>query len=320
MYRTKIAVITILFLLLTLSCTSLSGKGTVGTMSEGNSGRSSSAEPAHQKNDPETPLHCEVFKKDFPDAMMGMTFDHSGNMYIASHGDNPLKILYRITPDGKMTAIASLDGRFQFLNASQNDYVYASAITSSEKGSGKVLRFSLNGKFSVISEGFIQPVAITFDTNRNLYVVDAMAKKVYRITPKGEKSVFINLESGSVSTDNLYHGMAFDKKCKNLYIAGINIAGGTGNLLKIPVDGQGKPGNPHVMTRQNALHVVVSDNGNVFVTGYNGSLIILGSDGSAEASYRDPLLANGMYLCFGEKRFGKNTLYVNTFEKITRIK
>jgi hypothetical protein len=106
---------------------------------------------------------------------------------------------------------------------------------------------------------------------------------------------------------------------QNLYIAGINIAGGMGNLLKIPVDKLGKPGNPQVMTRQNALHVAVSDNGKVFVTGYNGLLIILGNNGSMN-SYRDPLLVNGMYLCFGEKRFGKNTLYVNTFEKITRIK
>ncbi|MHB9029047.1 MAG: SMP-30/gluconolactonase/LRE family protein [Candidatus Latescibacterota bacterium] len=241
-------------------------------------------------------------------------------MYIATQGDNPQKILSKMTPDGKMTALASFEGRFQFLNASQDSYIYASAVVNREKGSGKVLRFDRNGGIEVISEGFTQPVAITFDLHQNLYVVDAMAKKVYQITSKGKKSVFIDLESSPDAAGNLYHGMDFDREYRNLYVAGINITGGTGNLLKFPIDGQGKPGNPEVMARQNALHVVVADDGNVYATGYNGSLLILGNGGATTVLRRDPLLANAMNLCFGKKGFDENILYVNTFDKIVKVR
>jgi hypothetical protein len=150
----------------------------------------------------------------------------------------------------------------------------------------------------------------------NMFVIDAMTKRVYKISPSKEKSVFIDLGINPDVPDNYYHGIDFDGECKNLYIAGL-ATGNTGNLLKYPINDEGGTDEPIIISDHYSKHVVVHNNV-VYSTIDSNSLLIINEDGSQKV-INDPLLKDGMNLSFGLKEFGENTLYINTFDKIVKV-
>jgi hypothetical protein len=150
----------------------------------------------------------------------------------------------------------------------------------------------------------------------NLFVIDAMTRKVYKISSTKEKSVFIDLGMNPDVPENFYHGIAFDGDCKNLYIAGLT-TGNNGNMLKYHINNEGTIDEPIIISDHYSKQVVVHNNV-VYSTVDSSSLLIINEDGSQKV-INNSLLNDGMNLCFGQKEFGENTLYINTFNKIVQV-
>lgn len=258
-----------------------------------------------------------TFMEDFSAQIMGLTFDSKGNMYVATYEDQLPKRILKITHDGEISTLISIECfAIENIIADKNDSIYASVIIDVAEGGAKIFKITHDAKMSLFSEGFTQPVGITFDLEDNLFVVDAMAKKVYKISPSKEKSIYIDLGIDPDVPDNFYHGIDFDNNCKNLFIAGLN-NGGTGNLLRYPINADGNPGDPIIISDHLSKHVEVHNN-IVYATIDYCSLLIINEDGSQEI-INDPLLTSGMNLCFGQKEFGESTLYINSFDKIVEV-
>jgi hypothetical protein len=258
-----------------------------------------------------------TFMKDLPAQIMGLTFDSKGNMYVGTYEDQLPKRILKITHDGSISTFISIECfAIENIIADKNDSIYASVIIDDVEGGAKIFKITQDAKMSLFSEGFTQPVGITFDLEDNLFVVDAMAKKVYKINPAKEKSVFIDLGSTADVPSNFYHSIDFDNEYKNLYIAGLN-TGGRGNLLKYPINTEGNPDKPIIISDRFSKHVVVHNNV-VYATVDISTLIIINAEGSQQL-VQNPLLADGMYLSFGQKEFGENTLYINASDKIVEV-
>ena len=259
----------------------------------------------------------EIFMEDLPVQIVGMTFDSNGDMYVGTIENQDQKRILKITPDGKISSFKFIKClAVEYLKAGKNNAIYVSVITDNAEGGAQIVKIAQDTTMSLVSEGFIQPVGITFDLEDNLFVIDAMKKQVYKITPSNEKSVFIDLTMNQNVPDNLYHGIDFDSNCKYLFVAGLN-SGGTGNLVKYPINNKGEPDEPIIISDHYSKHVTVHNNA-VYSTIDNSSLLIINEDGSQNL-LNDPLLKDGMNLSFGRKKSGENTLYINTFNKIVKV-
>jgi hypothetical protein len=258
-----------------------------------------------------------TFMEDFSAQIMGLTFDSKGNMYVATYEDQLPKRILKISHDGEISTLISIECfAIENIIADKNDSIYASVIIDDVEGGAKIFKITEDAKMSLFSEGFTQPVGITFDLEDNLFVVDAMAEKVYKINPAKEKSVFIDLGNPADVPVNFYHSIDFDKEYKNLFIAGMN-TGGKGNLLKFPINSEGDPGNPIIISNRFSKHVVVQNNV-VYATVDASTLLIINEKGSQQP-VTNPLLLNAGYLSFGQKEFGESTLYINTTDKIVEV-
>ena len=258
-----------------------------------------------------------LFMDELPARIIGMTFDSKSDMYVGTIENSAQKRILKISHDGKISTFKSIECfAIEFLKAGRNDTICASVITTNTDGGAQIVKIAQDATISLFSEGFTQPVGITFDLDDNMYVIDAMTKKVYRISPSKEKTVFIDLGMDQNISNNFYHGIDFDDECKNLYVAGLN-TGSSGNLVKYPINTEGEPGGPIIISNYYSKHVVVHNNV-VYSTIESSSLLIIDEDGSQEI-INNPLLNDGMNLSFGQKEFGENTLYINTFNKIVEV-
>ncbi len=258
-----------------------------------------------------------TFLDELPARIIGMTFDSNGDMYVGTIEDRPQKRVLKITHDGKISTFKFIECfAIEYLKVGKNDTVYASVITDNVVGGAQIVKIAQDTIMTLVSGGFTQPVSIAFDHENNLFVIDAMTKRVYKISPSKVKSVFIDLGMNLNVPDNLYHGLDFDGECKNLFIAGLN-SGITGNLLKYPINAEGDPEEPIIISDHYSKHIVVHNNV-VYSTIDNSSLLIINEDGSQRV-VNNPLLKDGTNLSFGLKEFGDNTLYVNTFDKIVKV-
>jgi hypothetical protein len=259
-----------------------------------------------------------TFLQDLPTRIVGLAFDSEANMYTGTIEDQPQKSILRITHDGEISTLISFQCfAIEYIKAAKDDSLYVSAIIDNVEGGAKIFKITRDAKISLFSDGFTQPVGMTFDLEGNLMVVDAMTKKVYKISPSKEKSVFIDLGNiTDVPQGNYYHGIDFDRECRNLFIAGLNTSG-KGNLLKFPIKADGTADNPEILSDHYAKHVTTHNN-TTYSTIDDNSLLVIQKNGS-QKTIKHSLLAEGMNLSFGRKDFGENTLYVNTFERIVKV-
>jgi len=260
-----------------------------------------------------------TFLQGFSTRVVGLAFDSEANMYLGTIEDQSQKSILRITPDGEISTLISFQCKaIEYIKAAKDDSLYVSVIVDDTVGGAKIFKINRDAKMSLFSDGFTQPVGMAFDLNGNMMVVDAMAKKVIKISPSKEKSVFIDLGNiADVPPGNYYHGIDFDTECRNLFVAGLNTSG-KGNLLKFPIKTDGTPDNPVILCDHYAKHVTIHNN-IAYSTIDDKALLIIQEDGS-QKTINHSLLAEGMNLSFGRKEFGENTLYVNTFDKIVQVK
>src|SRR5262249_44226100 len=84
---------------------------------------------------------------------------------------------------------------------------------------------------------------MTPDEDGNLYVTDSVLGVVWRVSAVGgAPAVWIDLHAPGVPTFPGPNGIKFDKHKRNLYVSISNLS----EIVRIPVDDEGKPGTPAV--------------------------------------------------------------------------
>ena len=259
-----------------------------------------------------------TFAEDFSTRIIGMAFDNEDKMYVGTVENQAQKSILQITPGGEISTLVSIEClAIEYIKVGKDDSIYVAVIVDDTEGGAKILKITRDAKISLFSDGFTQPVGMAFDLENNMLVVDAMAKKIYKISPSKEKSVFIDLGNiTGAKSGNYYHGIDFDHDCRNLYVAGLN-TNGNGNLVIFPIKTDGNPDMPVILSDHYTKHVTIHLDV-VYATIDSRGLLIIDADGTQKLM-NDPLLNDGMNLCFGSKEFGENTLYVNTFDKIVKM-
>jgi hypothetical protein len=169
--------------------------------------------------------------------------DREGNLYAAA--GSPARV-YRITPDGKSTVIFEpQELQVQALVVDQGGVIYAATnpdgkvyriehrAASADKNSGdKKSKDKPAADSSWSSSVYFEPGTkyiwdLVFDDGGNLYVATGDHGEIFRVTPKGEHSVFFKSDEAHIRV------MAFDKG--NL-IAGSD---GSGLVYRISPGGDG---------------------------------------------------------------------------------
>jgi hypothetical protein len=264
-------------------------------------------------------LTVSVFMDVFPNRISGITFNNSGFMYVAESGSHPLKRIFKIDTSRKIDTVLSLKCfAFQYLKAGPDNSIYASVVIDSGQDNASVMKISAESKISLVATGFTQPVAMTFDIHNNLYVVDAMQRKVFKITPENKKTIFLDIGQFPGFKDILYHGLDLDIENKRMILAGINF-NGAGNLLMFNINPKGELiEEPAILDTSNCKQVISAHN-KLFATVNSNSLLIKDLGNGQTNIIDHQLLTNGMTLSFGSKDFGADKLYINAFDRILKV-
>jgi streptogramin lyase len=182
----------------------------------------------------------------------GLTFDSSGNMYVADTGNHRIR---KITPAGVVTTVAG-NGSTGFLN-------------------GTGTNAQING-----------PRGIAVDSTGNLYVAETGNHRIRKITPAGVVTNFAGTGGttfadgpGTSATFNQPHGITIDS-AGTLYVADLNnnrirridtnanVSTFAGNGASTSVDGEGASA-----TFNRPRDVTIDSTGNLYVTEQSGNRI-----------------------------------------------
>jgi DNA-binding beta-propeller fold protein YncE len=126
-----------------------------------------------------------------------------------------------------------------------------------------VYRIGSDRKAAKWVEGFVDAVDIKSDPRNNVYIVDAAAGAVYRITPSRERSLYIDC-GHPIRAPDLITSIEFDRRFENLYLADRF----RGQVLRYPIRPDGTPGDPQVAASSlmTLRSIAVDAGGNIFVS------------------------------------------------------
>jgi hypothetical protein len=112
-------------------------------------------------------------------------------------------------------------------------------------------------------EGFRDVVDIKTDPRNNIYIADAAAGAVYRITPSLERSLYVDC-GDPIKAPDLITSIEFDRRFENLYVA--DRFGG--RVLRYPIRPDGTPGGPQVAASSlmTLRSIAVDDEGNILAS------------------------------------------------------
>ena len=198
------------------------------------------------------------------DELGGITFDTSGNLYVANNGNNSSASseIDKITPNGVVSVYVTLPntGLNVGLNADLTGLAFDSRgnLYAAEYYNGIVARITPDGIVSTFNLGqFVGATDLAFDKLGNLFVSESVAGLILKITPNGaminfsviqqptglavgsDNNLYVSSSKGSIfkvtpsQTSSIYWnfsaspqlaGMVFDND-GNLFVAGPNPTG-----------------------------------------------------------------------------------------------
>lgn len=128
----------------------------------------------------------EYFLKISGNRPYGIAFDKQGLMYMITAPNTGNGTLSKVTPDGKITDIAVLEGNFigPGILIDNNNGIF---ITVGDK----ILKATPDGDTEIIADGFSLGIDLTMDKNGNMYVADDYKGTIYKITLQVKNIFFI---------------------------------------------------------------------------------------------------------------------------------
>lgn len=193
---------------------------------------------------------------------IGMTYDSSGNLFVANTANNSPEGGYitKIAPNGTQTTFAS------GLNPHSLAFNSSGYLFEADYNSGNIYEFSPGGTRTTFATGLTDPLSLTFDASGNLFVGAGYGNGngyIEKIAPNGTPSLF-------ASGLSFPEGLRFDST-GNLYDADV----GSSQILKFTPGGS-----ESLFASVNSPNDMAFDNaGDTYVTTYGGDIIKIAPGG-----------------------------------------
>jgi len=230
----------------------------------------------------------------------GITFDHKGNMYVGNRYTN---VISKVSREGEASDFVTVPcEELLLMTTDKLGNIYAA-------GGDKVFKITPLGVITELADDFGCADDLRFDLNGNLYVTDSYRNIVYKITPKLEKTIFIDSDLSSVG-NRKWHitGIAFSPDYQYLYIARME----RGEIVRYPIKSNGEAGAPEIFIDNIDLpdHIDVDRSGNLYVTLFSeGSLVKIDKSGNLEMIC-DGIMKNATGIAIGKGIINGRYAYV----------
>lgn len=126
--------------------------------------------------------------------IVSLTFDQSGNMFVATYDNSPISTVRKVTPNADVTLITSVSAtsvRFAGIVVDSKGGIYVSASDHNIYKINNGLLSSFVGSTAGDADGkaknamFNNPQGIAIDAADNIYVADTDNHKIKKVTPSG---------------------------------------------------------------------------------------------------------------------------------------
>jgi sugar lactone lactonase YvrE len=193
----------------------------------------------------------------------GIAVNNQGDIFLGNRrldGDQRVGEILRITPDHQVSLFATIGRTGPNFNeglgglvADPGGDIYAAFISHDPSTHG-VYRIGRRGGVARLpgSEAILLPDALAFDAGGNLYVTDAEAGAVWRFTPAGQGTPWIQhalLEPRIIGVGA--NGIAFVPPA-TLYVNNTEQS----LIVRIPIRSDGRPGTPSVAATGPLLQII----------------------------------------------------------------
>ena len=248
-------------------------------------------------------------------------------------GMAPSSQVFRVTPDGKASPYGQLPqvppgNGFMTgiaLDAKGNLYVaLASFVPEVQTGIYRITRGGGQGVLFASDKAMALPNALAFDKKANLLISDSFAAAVFKVTPDGKASKWLEhpLLKGDKNAcppavlpfDIGANGLAFGNK-SDLFVLNTD----QGTVVRVPVKRDGSPGTPEVFAGPDCANLkgadglAIDSKGNLYVgVNFPNKLVKMGKDKKVTVLESGGLLDGPANIAFGVGKQAK-TLYIANF-------
>ncbi|MBN1415757.1 MAG: hypothetical protein JW973_11705 [Bacteroidales bacterium] len=234
----------------------------------------------------------------------GIAFDKNGFMYMITAPNTGNGTLSRVTPDGKITAIAVLEGSFigPGITIDNNNDIF---ITVGDK----LLKVSPDGNIKTIADGFAVCIDVKIDKNCNIYVADDFSGTIYKISPAGEKDIFYKSDT---TGPFVLTSIIIDSNDENLY------ARDGDRIIKFEINSNDPAVKPEVIIDNTKIfYLCTDDNNNLYASTLDNVIKI---DFNGKIQYLSPKpLKTSIGLAVSSKGFDEGSLYVTVEDGIIKL-
>lgn len=253
-----------------------------------------------------TPKVPEYFIKVTGNRPWAIAFDKRGAMYMVTAPSRGSGALSKVSTDGIVQELATLDGSFigPGIDVDKDGNAY---ITVGDK----LLKATPEGKVTVISEGFSRCIDVKLDSKGNLFVADDLEDTIYKITPSGEKSVFYKDEKRG---RYVLTSLVMDKNYKYLYAYEVD------TIIKFDMRKSANNRKPEVVVNKPGVFYICMDTeDNIFASvPYENTVIRVNSDGNI-GDVGNLQIPMPVGIASGGKGFDEKCLYVAAMDGIVKI-
>jgi len=257
-------------------------------------------------------LSCASTSSDEPDYFLkisgnrpyGIAFDNNGLMYMITAPPTGNGTLSKVTPDGKITAIAVLEGSFigPGIYIDNNKGIYITV-------GNKLLKVSPDGNTETIADGFSLCFDVKLDNNGNTYVADDLKGIIYKIAPSGKKDIFFKSDT---TGPFVLTSIVIDSNNENLYAREGN------RIIKFKINSDSTSEKPEVIIDNTKMFYLCRDNNNNIYASTIENVIKIDTSGNIKYLSQKPLKTS-IGVAVGGKGFDEKSLYVTVEDGIIKF-
>jgi hypothetical protein len=256
-------------------------------------------------------LSCASTSSEEPDYFLrisgnrpyGIAFDNNGLMYMITAPETGNGTLSKVTPDGKITDIAVLEGSFIgpgiYINNNNDIFITVG---------NKLLKVSSDGNTEIIADGFSLCFDVKFDNNGNIYVADDLKGIIYKIAPEGQKDIFFKSDT---TGPFVLTSIVIDSNNENLYAREGN------RIIKLKINSDSTSEKPEVIVDNIKMFYLCRDNNNNIYASTIDNVIKIDTGGKVKHLSGKPLKTS-IGVALGGKGFDEKSLYVSVEDGIIK--
>jgi hypothetical protein len=246
----------------------------------------------------------DYFLKNSGNRPYGIAFDNNGLMYMITAPETGNGTLSKVTPDGKITDIAVLEGSFigPGIYIDNNNGIFITV-------GNKLLKVSPDGNTEIIADGFSLCFDVKTDNNGNIYVADDLKGIIYKIDSSGKKDIFFKSDT---TGPFVLTSIVIDSNNENLYAREGN------RIIKFEIDSDSTSEKPEVIVDNTKMFYLCRDNNNNIYASTIDNVIKIDTGGEIKYLSGKPLKTS-IGVAVGGKGFDEKSLYVTVEDGIIKL-